>query len=205
VAYTLSNSFDLGSSIYGNAVNSYDLQYNYGPSDFEIRNILILSYVYRLPFFKGSTTAPAKIFGGWELSGVGSITGGHGFTVFNSTGDQAGIGEDFGQYADRIRGCNPNSALRTVAEWFKTSCFDDAAPGTFGNAGRNSVWGPGLRNWDFALYKNGVITEKLNYQFRAEFFNSSIIHRFVASTRSADLVLSAKSRVLMILGRFNLA
>jgi hypothetical protein len=58
-----------------------------------------------------------------------------------------------------------------VNQWFKTSCFTLPAPGTFGNAGRNRVWGPGSKNWDFALYKNGPVTEKLHYQFRAEFFN----------------------------------
>ena len=171
VAYTLSNSFDLGSSIYGDAVNSYNLKYSYGPSDFEIRNILILNYVYQLPFFKSSNSLAAKFLGGWEVSGVASITSGHGFTVYNSTGDQAGVGDDYGQYANRLAGCSPNSAPRSVAQWFNTSCFQDAAPGTFGNAGRNSVWGPGVRNWDFALYKNGRITERLNYQFRTEFFN----------------------------------
>ena len=120
---------------------------------------------------KSSNTLAAKVLGGWQLSGVASITSGHGFTVFNSTGDQAGVGDDYGQYANRLAGCNPNSAPRTVGQWFNTSCFEDAAAGTFGNAGRNSVWGPGVRNWDFALYKNGRITERLNYQFRTEFFN----------------------------------
>ena len=33
------------------------------------------------------------------------------------------------------------------------------------------MWGPGSTNLDFALYKNGPITERLHYQFRAEFFN----------------------------------
>jgi hypothetical protein len=58
-----------------------------------------------------------------------------------------------------------------VTEWFNTACFAEATTGTFGNAGRNSVWGPAFRNWDFALFKGGKVTEKLGYQLRGEFFN----------------------------------
>ncbi len=171
VAYTLSNTFDQGSDLYANAINTYNLKYNFGPADWGRRNILILNYVYQLPFFRGQNNLASKTLGGWELSGVASITSGVPFTVKNASGDEAGAGEDFGQFANRLSGCNPNSAPRSRAKWFNTACFLEATPGTFGNAGRGSVWGPGFRNLDFALYKGGTITERLRYQFRAEFFN----------------------------------
>jgi carboxypeptidase family protein len=171
VAYTYSNSFDYGSDLYANATNTYDLRYNFGPADWGRRNNLVINYVYELPFFKGQNNLARKVLGGWELSGVAALASGTPNTVRNSTGDVAGVQSDFNQAADRLAGCNPNSAPRSVAQWFNTGCFVNAAPGTFGNAGRNTVWGPGVRNWDFALYKNGGITEKLKYQFRAEFFN----------------------------------
>jgi hypothetical protein len=41
----------------------------------------------------------------------------------------------------------------------------------FGNAGRNSLIGPGLLNFDFSVFKNFSISEALKVQFRAEFFN----------------------------------
>ncbi len=171
VAYTYSNSFDFGSSLYANSINTYDLRYSFGPSDWNRRNILILNYVYKLPFFKGSNTLVARALGDWELVGVAGIESGSPSTVGPSFSDPAHIGEDFGQFADRLSGCSANNAPRSVAKWFNTACFQDPAKGTFGTAGRNSVWGPGIRNWDFALYKNGKVTERLNYQFRAEFFN----------------------------------
>lgn len=93
------------------------------------------------------------------------------YSIINSTGDVAGVNSDFGQTGNRLQGCNVSGGPRNVAEWFNTSCFVNATQGTFGNAGRNSVWGPGNSNWDFALFKNGKITERFNYQFRAEFFN----------------------------------
>ena len=171
VAYTYSNTFDYGSDLYANAINTYNLAYNFGPANFARRNNLIINYVYQLPFFKGQSGATAQILGGWQLSGVIALTSGVPYSILNSTGDVAGVQSDFGQVGNRLQGCNVDNAPRNVAEYFNTSCFVNANPGTFGDAGRNSVWGPGNRNWDFALFKNGKITERFNYQFRAEFFN----------------------------------
>jgi hypothetical protein len=171
VSYTYSNTFDYGSDLYANAIDTYNLRYNFGPANYARRNNLIINYVYQLPFFKGQSGPTAAILGGWQLSGVLTFTSGVPFSVVNSTGDVAGVNSDFGQGATRLQGCNPNNAPRTVAEYFNTSCFVNANLGTFGDAGRGSVWGPGNKNWDFALFKGGKITERLNYQFRAEFFN----------------------------------
>ncbi len=171
IAYTYSNTFDYGSDLYANAINTYDLRYNFGPADWGRRNIFLANYVYDLPFLRGRNDFISKTLGGWEIAGVIALESGTPATVFNSTGDVAGVNSDFGQAANRLAGCNPNNAPRSVAEWFNTACFVNAAPGTFGDAGRNSVWGPPTRNWDFALYKNGPLTERLRYQFRAEFFN----------------------------------
>jgi len=54
-----------------------------------------------------------------------------------------------------------------------TGTADDCVPGTrhFGNLGRTSLVGPTFKQWDFALYKNTAITERLNMELRAEFFN----------------------------------
>ena len=171
VAYTFSHSNDFGSDLYANAVNTYNLKYNYGPTDWNRNNVLILNYVYDLPFFKESNSLTGRVAGGWEVAGVLAFEGGTPNTIGNALGDQAGVGEDFGQHAALVSGCNPNAGPRTVAQWFKTACFQNAAQGTFGNSGRGAVWGPGPRNWDFALYKNGKATERFSYQFRAEFFN----------------------------------
>jgi len=44
-------------------------------------------------------------------------------------------------------------------------------PGTFGNLGRNTVYGPGFTNVDFSVLKTTKFTETKNLEFRAEFFN----------------------------------
>jgi hypothetical protein len=54
-----------------------------------------------------------------------------------------------------------------------TSPAQNCVPGTrhFGNEGRDSLRGPSFKQWDFAVYKNTPITERLNMELRAEFFN----------------------------------
>ena len=44
-------------------------------------------------------------------------------------------------------------------------------PGTrhFGNEGRDSLHGPTYKQWDLAIYKTTVITERLSMQLRADF------------------------------------
>jgi hypothetical protein len=44
-------------------------------------------------------------------------------------------------------------------------------PNTFGTMARDLLYGPGYADWDFSIFKNTVIKERLTAQFRAEFFN----------------------------------
>ena len=60
---------------------------------------------------------------------------------------------------------------QTVDEWFNRATFVRPANGFFGNAGTGIIRGPGLINFDMALYKDFALTERHAFQFRAEFFN----------------------------------
>ena len=56
--------------------------------------------------------------------------------------------------------------------WFNTAAFAAPAAFTFGNAGRNSVYGPGMQALDFAIVRLFTLTERAKFQFRGEFFNA---------------------------------
>ena len=170
VSYTYSHAYDYGSNRYANAVNTYNLAFNYGPPDWQRNHLLGINYVYELPFLRTSRSVAGKVFGGWELAGFVTHASGHPYNIISGN-DVAQVGDNFNQNAQLVPSCNPNSGPHTLSQWFDTSCFTAPPSGSFGDAGRNSVWGPGSSNWDFAMYKNGPITEKLRYQFRAEFFN----------------------------------
>jgi hypothetical protein len=66
---------------------------------------------------------------------------------------------------------SPNISDRTPAHWFNTAAFVTPPYGTFGNAGRNIVEGPGFSSVDVSLFKTTKISEHAALQFRAEIFN----------------------------------
>jgi Carboxypeptidase regulatory-like domain/TonB-dependent Receptor Plug Domain len=146
-------------------------------SDQDMRHNLTANYVWDIPT-PSSFRGPAKaILGNWEAGGILTIESGTPFTVLVA-GDPLGENNtDPYQYPDRVNGpgcanpVNPQNANGYV----KLQCF--AAPSTstrLGNAGRNSVIGPGLFDMDFSLFKNipvPKISEAFKAQFRTELFN----------------------------------
>jgi hypothetical protein len=75
------------------------------------------------------------------------------------------------------------------ARYFNPSAFILASPGTYGNAGRNVLVGPGLVTTDLSAAKTINFTEKLHAQFRAEFFN--LFNRANFGTPNAVVFTSA--------------
>ena len=53
----------------------------------------------------------------------------------------------------------------------RSSAFQLARQGTFGNVSRGSLRGPHLIDFDTSLFKKFRISERWNVQFRAEVFN----------------------------------
>ena len=51
------------------------------------------------------------------------------------------------------------------------NCLGSGGGTSFGNSGVGAIEGPGQNNWDISILKNTRITERLNTQFRAEFYN----------------------------------
>ena len=56
-------------------------------------------------------------------------------------------------------------------QYFNPGAFSAPAAGYVGNAGRDSLAGPGFADWDFSLLKSTALNERTRLQFRAEFFN----------------------------------
>jgi hypothetical protein len=185
-SYTWSKSIDDASNFFPSAgdpnfpQNSYDLRAERGRSNFDVAHRLSLSYVYDLPFGKGGTYvtddgAWSKILTGWQTSGIVTLQTGRPFTVallreFDNSG--TGISAlGFGANDRPNLGGDPSLDQRSPERWFNTSAFAFPPAGTFGNAGRNILDGPGFQNVNASLVKNTALSETFNLQFRAEFFN----------------------------------
>jgi hypothetical protein len=202
-SYTFSKSIDTSSSgiagdTFGNSVSSlpfFDPRLRRGLSDFDVRHVAVVNAIWSVPS-PGSWNGPAKwATSGWQLGEIFTLTSGLPFTP-TIAGDPLGL-ESADNYAfpDRVADCNPvNSSFKSGGlHYLNLSCFalpaqtSDLAgqcrtfgtiAGTcanlLGNSGRNSVIGPGLRDFDFSLYKNNRIpriSDTFNVQFRWEIFN----------------------------------
>lgn len=136
---------------------------------------LVVTADYQLPFGAGKAYAKeglaSKVAGGWSVQEIATFSDGPWVTVF-LPGDTLNVGSTDSQWPDKI--CNPNlpSSQRTPSRWFNTACFAVPAPFTYGNAGRSTVEGPGIINFDTAVHREFRITERQSLQFRAEMFNT---------------------------------
>ena len=107
------------------------------------------------------------------MSGALTVQSGPPYSVLAGQDNSlTGIGADFADVSGGIsRAARQDPGRDPVREWFNTRAFTQNATGTFGNAGRNIVIGPGLANLDFALSKNFIVYHESRIQFRTEFFN----------------------------------
>src|SRR5712692_10516088 len=173
--------------------------YRVGACDFDIRQILVGTFIWDVPGPKSGTAS--YLAGGWESGTIITATTGSPFTPTLGTGGdphRTGFTGDFSMgYPKLGAGFDPS---RGGVKYLNLSCFSlPTAPTSFaaqckgfsgavqaapagtvycqnlvGNAGRNSLYGPGLKTVDFSIFKNTHvprISESFNIQFRAEFFN----------------------------------
>jgi hypothetical protein len=113
------------------------------------------------------------VLGGWQSSAI--LTWQSGFPLnITSGGDYSfslpEVGNDQAQVLSTPH-YTQGSTNDKINQWFTTSAFGAPAPNTFGNAGRNILIGPGTFNIDFAAHRVFKLTERMNLQFRGEFFN----------------------------------
>ena len=164
--------------------NSLNTQAERGNSNFDIRQRFSWNFVYQFPKATGSYT---KLKNGWGFDGVATVQTGQPFTLnYNFEGDYSGSGEGFDrpQIVGPIQyGSAPNNFLNlanfqvpcTFGNTTATTSTGDSncLAGTrhFGNLGRNSLVGPSFKEFNFSVFKDTAITERVNLQLRAEFFN----------------------------------
>ena len=159
----------------GPVVNPFDIHnFGWGNSTSDLPNVFHLSAIWTLP------RAPVKgwlsqIVNGWEITGINSWQNGFRFTVYSGVDNSfSGVGSDRADFkGSNISQANlgDRSHSQMVNQYFNTSLFTVNAIGTYGNAPRNLLANPGLFNIDMAAIKYFPISERMKFQFRAEFFN----------------------------------
>jgi hypothetical protein len=177
-AYSFSHSIDDSSDRGdGTFVNSYNFAANRGSSNFDQRHVLNFSYIWDIPLFKSPGLAN-KLLGGWQYSGIMSVSSGTPFSQFFNV-DNAGVANAVagaGARPDLVgdphaRPFPPPDAGLGAQVFYNANAFAAPRGLTFGDVGRNILRNPRRTNFDMALFKHFRITENVGFEFRAEAFN----------------------------------
>jgi hypothetical protein len=185
-AYTYSHALDdasdasLGSQNQGDFRLQTEPFLEYGNADFDVRHRFVLSYIYSLPFGNGqrfggdATGIKNQLIGNWQITGIVSAQTGNWFTPTDDLVDisNSDCGGGVFNCARPNVVANPNGPPCIPGTIFNTCAFvANTTFGTFGDAGRNIIRGPGLQNWDMSFIKEFPVHEQMHFEFRAELFN----------------------------------
>ena len=174
--YTYQKSIDNAAGESGSPMVVRNMKLDRGLSNWDVPQRFILSGTFELPFGAGKPVGRdaskfvQTLIGGWTVNPIVNFYSGLPFSPSLST-SVANTGTS--SRPNRIRSgtiANPGTS-----KWFDTSAFSTPALYTFGDSGRNILFGPGTRQADVNLSKNFPLGEKgsRSLQFRAEFFNIS--------------------------------
>ena len=170
----LTNAPDFRSPMDESAIpqNNSDLNAEKGPGC-DVRHRLAVSAVYAIPAYRRAEWI-RLLTQNWNFSTVYRVQTGMPFTI-SVFGDTANSGTVLGENPIRANATGApvfGPGTHNAQEWFNPAAFATPPAYTFGNVGRNSVYGPGLQTMDIALARSLQIKEKATFQFRFEAFNA---------------------------------
>jgi hypothetical protein len=145
-----------------------------GSGSGDVRQNFTFNLLYEVPLGEGhrflGSGLGSKLASGWRVSTLGILRTGVADTVYIGT-NTFGNGDFINQRPDCVAGIDPYAHPQTISDWLNPAAFSMPAAGTFGNCGRNTVYGPSFRNVDLSVLKETKLGESRNIEFRAEFFN----------------------------------
>ena len=165
--------------------DTYNTSNLWGPSEYDERHIVLINYIYALPFLKNNKELTGKMLGGWSLAGTAQFQTGTPCGI-GTTNDFAGAGE-YGSFGCGSEGqfwvLNSPPTINTGA--FAGPVTNSSSPkyftvnatapptGTFNLSPgvRDSIYQPGFQDWNLSLFKTFPINERAGFQFRAESYD----------------------------------
>ena len=200
--YTWSKSIDDAASVGGNGRNvpqdSFDLHAERALSNFDVRNKLIVNDTYEFPFgeqrhFLNRGGVAARIIGNWQISGVTTVQSGSPMTA-QVAGNQSNNNGSGAFASERPDATGLPVSLprpeRTTLDFFNTAAFALPASGQLGTAGRNTITGPGMVNFNMSLGRFFTFSREKNLRARFSIDTTNIFNHpnygSVATTINAE-------------------
>jgi hypothetical protein len=176
LSYSWSHTLDVGTDSNNSGAGAapqdpYNWKGDYGNSNWDIRHRFVASYMYELPFFQQAKGLRHAVLGGWQINGITTIQSGTPILLTIGT-DPANTGAATPERPNLLSPAVANCGEGHLTGCIPASSFAMPAAFTYGNAGRNTLIGPGLVTTDLSLFKNfPLVTERTKFQLRLEAFN----------------------------------
>lgn len=163
----------------GGVQDNYNIRAERSLALYDTPHRAVISYIVDLPFGKGQPIAKNvtgfadKLLSGWGINGVTTFQSGNPLPLSVAVNTSNSFGG--GQRPNRtgVSAHLDGSAQSRLNGWFNTAAFALPASFTFGNAARTmpDARSQGIANYDFTVFKNTKVTERVGLQFRTEIFN----------------------------------
>jgi hypothetical protein len=160
--------------------NAYNYSAEMSNSILDIRQRFVGNFTVDLPFGKGrqflnSGGVTDHVLGGWQFNGIVTLQTGSPFSV--TAPDTSFTGSNHSSYAnctgDPFSGASNSPDQYTNGGFFiNPAAFAIPTSGSFGSCAPRAFHGPGIQDTDLSLFKQFKMTERVQMQFRAEFFNA---------------------------------
>ncbi|MBC8168111.1 MAG: TonB-dependent receptor, partial [Bryobacteraceae bacterium] len=163
----------------GGVQDNYNIRAERSLALYDTPHRAVISYIVDLPFGKGQaigrnvTGFADKIVSGWGINGVTTFQSGNPLPISMAVNTSNSFGGGQRPNRTNVSPETDGSAQSRLTQWFNTGAFSTPTPFTFGNSSRTlpDVRSHGIANYDFTLFKNTQVTERVGIQFRAEIFN----------------------------------
>jgi len=161
--------------------------WNYGLAAFDRTHIVKINYQWNVPRLALPNKVLDYVVNNWQLSGITSFISGQPLPVNFQTTVATDITGSPTDGARIVVTDNPVLARgeRTFSRFFRPDVFRVPARGTIGNAARTIIRGPGVNNFDIAIFKDFPVREEMRFQFRAEMYNAFNHTQFSAVDNTA--------------------
>ncbi|HWR50198.1 MAG TPA: TonB-dependent receptor [Bryobacteraceae bacterium] len=175
-SYTWQKALDLGHTDEASSMSQEQKKWDKGHSVFDVPHRFVTSYSLELPFGRGKAllsgipSALDKVLGGWQMSGIATLSAGQFQTVVLGY-DWLNIG-GYGNARPNIVGDYTEGRDLSKQVWLTKSAFAQPATRVQGTEARTAIQLPGFANWDMGIYKNTSIGERFKTQFRVDMFNA---------------------------------
>ncbi len=168
-----------------------------GNSDLDLRNRFVFSGTYEEQAFKHAHGLTRLALAGWQGNIIWIWNAGSPFSITNNYsypgnsvyGGTPGLSPGPNR---PLQIGNPKLAHRTINQWFNPLAFETPVFGQQGNTPRNSLTGPTFEHADVSVFKDFLMTERFNLEFRAEAFNvTNTVGYFVPNDQNQHATTNA--------------